>query len=96
MLAEFLARGSAGQEITKNHSPLESQIVLVYLGCVIHILIDGQSVSEARKRNFTQSEPPWRTFTLSENVVTFVTSANLKQMAVDLRTKCALFRHEIR
>lgn len=57
-LAELLARGSAGQEITKNHSPLESQILLVYLECVIHILIDGQSVSEARKRYSTQSEPP--------------------------------------
>ena len=57
-LAELLARGSAGLEITKNHSPLECQILLVYLECVIHILIDGQSVSEARKRYSTQSEPP--------------------------------------
>lgn len=57
-LTELPARGSAGQEITKNHSPLKSQILLVYLECVIHILIDGQSVSEARKRYFTQGEPP--------------------------------------
>lgn len=56
-LAELLVRVSAGQEITKNHSPLESQILLVYLECVIHILIKGQSVSEARKRYFTQSDP---------------------------------------
>lgn len=84
-LFELLPRGSAGQELTKNHGPLESQTLLAYLRCAIHILIDGHISFRSLEQALSSKWPtPWQTFALSENAVTFMTSAHLKQMTVDL------------
>lgn len=48
----LLARGSAGQALTKHHRPLESQMLLVYLECVIPILIEGHISFRSPEQTF--------------------------------------------